>query len=516
MSTTGATSIKFRILFVYLFLSSFCQAQNESKPDNMAAYQMTFDELYFEQIYKYPHSTLKVASGASFSLLKDLHPPRYEVRSIYFRDGTIDTLHRKVVSVWVELDTPKLIDSIKIATKHWLPTSYQKHTLSYGDKVMAEGGTMQFDSINSNYIHILFDNLAGKVYKVEALNKDGKVLSPLSINKGTFGMPESFSTTSTKTFYSGWFEGNIDMVNVYVGENIRTIENDLIIYNCYDMPDIICVRNRDGLYGFIDQTGKEVIPFQYKEKEQINSVYYTLDLDNYFLNIRERKLEKLDIDTMAYLNYNMIMGSYTNTQWAIFNDKGKPITRFLYDRAIMLGNSDKLIITTRNEHADYENTLGLMDIAGKIIFDDELSNIGELEENRILLKKDLKPFAFADGDGNIVIPLDDYDAVGYFSDGLAAVSKNRLQGYINELGKIVIPLQYSGAYPFENGITMVRDTDGNRGLINKQGEIIVPFEASYGTIEYHNDERIYVIDNTEKNSIKYNSFGVRIREEEMK
>ena len=52
-----------------------------------------------------------------------------------------------------------------------------------------------------------------------------------------------------------------------------------------------------------------------------------------------------------------------------------------------------------------------------------------------------------------------YDYVWPFSEGLARVSLNKKQGYIDKTGKLVIPCQYEGASDFSEGVASVYPSD---------------------------------------------------------
>ncbi len=66
---------------------------------------------------------------------------------------------------------------------------------------------------------------------------------------------------------------------------------------------------------------------------------------------------------------------------------------------------------------------------------------------------------------------------GFFSEGLAAVCKNGKWGYIDSLGRLLIPCQYDEASGFSEGLAKVKK-DGKYGAINKTGKIEIPIEWS--------------------------------------
>ncbi len=75
-----------------------------------------------------------------------------------------------------------------------------------------------------------------------------------------------------------------------------------------------------------------------------------------------------------------------------------------------------------------------------------------------------------------------YDYIGKASEGLIRVKigtfPNFACGYINELGKEVIPLVYTGAKDFHEGLAAVKIGDwsmGKWGFINTQGKLVIPY-----------------------------------------
>jgi len=75
-----------------------------------------------------------------------------------------------------------------------------------------------------------------------------------------------------------------------------------------------------------------------------------------------------------------------------------------------------------------------------------------------------------------------YEDAKQFSEGLGAVKINKMYGYINIKGEIVINPQFGNALEFHDGKAEVVNYDNGYpsvGVINKAGNIIVPFERYY-------------------------------------
>ena len=95
--------------------------------------------------------------------------------------------------------------------------------------------------------------------------------------------------------------------------------------------------------------------------------------------------------------------------------------------------------------------------------------------------------------GKIVIPAQ-YRRAWVFSEGLAAVQKNGMIGFINRKGDVVIPFRYPyhgnplSSFVFDNGHCIVADTTGKCGVINRKGEWVI--QPKYDNIDAYEE---YVI-----------------------
>ena len=98
----------------------------------------------------------------------------------------------------------------------------------------------------------------------------------------------------------------------------------------------------------------------------------------------------------------------------------------------------------------------------------------------------LKRLGYYDKNGREAFTLDinEYGAIGRFSDGLAiVVTKDGKCGFIDTSGKVVIPCTYSDATGFYGGCASVADSSGKYGYIDKSGKTIIPFQYNYAYYE---------------------------------
>lgn len=126
-------------------------------------------------------------------------------------------------------------------------------------------------------------------------------------------------------------------------------------------------------------------------------------------------------------------------------------------------------------------------------FMDELENDYIRQTSIFLPIKKSGLWGFINEDGvEMIEPV--YAEVNYFSEGLAAVSKNEKYGYVNKSGKVMIPFMWDDAEAFKNNCAVV-SKENKFGLINKSGEFLIPLEYEELTEPV---EDICVVMNNEK------------------
>jgi hypothetical protein len=132
------------------------------------------------------------------------------------------------------------------------------------------------------------------------------------------------------------------------------------------------------------------------------------------------------------------------------------------------------------------NKIGFIDRNGqfKINPQFEIDTLGmdaiigtEFSEGLAVVRQN-KLFGFIDTTGKMVIKAQ-YEDLHSFKEGLASFQQNKKWGFIDKKGKIVIKPQFDQAYYFENGLAEIRkfnqgdiDYPSLAGYVNKNGEII--------------------------------------------
>jgi hypothetical protein len=197
--------------------------------------------------------------------------------------------------------------------------------------------------------------------------------------------------------------------------------------------------SRNGFKGYIDNTGKEVIPLIYD---------YALDFSDGLAKVRN--------DGYSY--------SY---KWGCIDKTGKEVISLIYTDISHF--SDGLAWVLNDGYK-----WGCIDKTGKEVIPFIYDEAGGFSEGLAAVRKDNR-WGFIDKAGKEVIPCIydevyiDYNKAGGFSDDLARVRKDGEWGYIDKTGKEVIFFPENLA--FLDGLASAT-WDNQKGFIDKEGYFI--------------------------------------------
>jgi len=188
-----------------------------------------------------------------------------------------------------------------------------------------------------------------------------------------------------------------------------------------------------GPFGFIDKTGKIVIPVKLARARPFS--------------------EGLAFASGA--KYGFIDKS---GRWAITADS-KQFTGDFHEGLARFCHS-------RNERLE-----GFIDKKGNVAIPARFQGLGDFSEARAPFKTKNNRYGFIDKTGTVAIRAR-YEKVGPFKDGLATVLQDSRWGYINREGLVVIPPKYEQALEFSCGLAAVKVAE-KWGYIDKTGKTAI-------------------------------------------
>ncbi len=208
-----------------------------------------------------------------------------------------------------------------------------------------------------------------------------------------------------------------------------------------------------GKYGYINDEGETVIPIMYDE----------VDVPNH----------------SDYWDGRGLMPVCINSKWGYINYHGEVVVPIEYDAVSSYRNYTGVLTVKK------EGLYGVFNLKGDALLPIQFKTIeGDYFKKNVFAVNMGGKYGFYDSNYQLVIPCK-YDYVSGFSeeDGLCAVGIDGKYGFINKDGEEVIPLIYDFADSFHHGLAPVIK---NRilGFINPKGAIVVPHQYKYSLLSY--------------------------------
>lgn len=285
----------------------------------------------------------------------------------------------------------------------------------------------------------------------------------------------------------------------------ESVENPVIDENLYVEPDsykyLARVQDDNGLYGYINEYGTEVIPCEYIRagdfKQNGLAMVAKSEHECGYIDKDGKEIIPLQYDNAAAFPAGNILGVAMETgtsieNWAFFNCKGEQLTEFEYQyegQPIAWENSDTVMIVSKSsENNSFEYQYGVIDDKGNEIIpvSDQVIDItkplgesGLIAVGRMQKNGSIK-YGYLNSQNEIDIPFEYEDARNFCNNGLAAVKKNGVWGYIDKRGMTQISFKYEEAEDFgENGLAFVK-TSNTSSYINENGEDVLIGEWESG------------------------------------
>ena len=194
-----------------------------------------------------------------------------------------------------------------------------------------------------------------------------------------------------------------------------------------------------GTWGFIDKTGRTVIPPQFTDASSFSEGLAAVKVEN---------------------------------AWGFIDTAGKVVIRPQFDAVFPFSQRRAAVRIGRDT--------GYIDSTGAAATPMHFSTMLPFREGRAAVSSGpagppgspSPSWGYIDLDGKVVVA-PQHDRVSYFSEGLAAVARDGKAGFIDATGAVVIPLQFERAHPFASGRAGVK-INGKWGYIDRTGTIVIP------------------------------------------
>ncbi len=270
---------------------------------------------------------------------------------------------------------------------------------------------------------------------------------------------------------------------------------NIIIQPINEAPNLFkngyCVLENNNKMGLIDTKGNIIIQPLYEKCSNVEGDYVSLK-DGFYSN--ERK----------------------NKPYA-FNSSSKK-TFFLEDETnpnidFQFSGIDGILITRLYDKTNSSSSYGLKNINNEILLPNIYKEIEKIDDNILRVKTKDNLYGLVNTKTWILLPT--YDRLYKFNDEVSLIQKGDKWGYIDKLGKEILPVVYDYADNFMNGYAGVRSKK-DFSIINKAGQSIISSPIlkkllnavnGYFLVEATNDS-VYIININGKNqSIVANEIG---------
>ena len=244
-----------------------------------------------------------------------------------------------------------------------------------------------------------------------------------------------------------------------------------------DFEEGMSLVTLNGKVGYIDNTGREIIPCKY----EFGSGIFREGLAKVRLNKKYGYIDKTGhvVIPLKYDNADFFHDGLgcvkRNDLWGFVDRKGNEVISCKYNSFLPPRFSDGLALV----YSSY------IDKKERVVIPYKFEGIGNFREGLACVRQNGK-YGFVDKKGNEVVPCK-YDWANDYSEGLASVKLNGKYGYIDKTGQLIISCKYdSVGYSHHGGVThdyslfsegyACMKLKGKYGIIDKVGNEVIPFK----------------------------------------
>ena len=190
--------------------------------------------------------------------------------------------------------------------------------------------------------------------------------------------------------------------------------------------ELIPQEDSNGKWGFVDEQGRTVIPFQYDDVWPFCEGLAAVELNSKygFINKQGRTVIPFQYDDV-WSFCEGLAAVELNGKCGFIDKRGRTLIPFRYDGARSFSEGVAMM--------KLNGKYGCIDKQGRTVISFQYDDVWSFSEGLAGVKLKGK-YGYIDKQGNTVIPIQ-YGDAGFFSDGLARVKLNGIAGYINTRGK---------------------------------------------------------------------------------
>lgn len=260
---------------------------------------------------------------------------------------------------------------------------------------------------------------------------------------------------------------------------VDTLGNEVVPFEyrfARDFHQGLALASMDQRVGYIDKKGLFRIPMRYDEGERVDKGFIIVDSAFHLgvIDLSDKTILPFHFEKITRLSSGLFLTQRLSDQhYQLFNDKGIEVSE-AYPFATGLKNGYTII--------GKDGKKGLIDPQAKQAIPlsyQDITPLSELSSNRFYRVKKDRKWGVISAKEEILIPMK-YDYIGPLSGGrILFVQGKKKYGYFDHQGKKVIRAKFRVYKGYQQDANFevfakVRNSKGNYGLIDKRGKKIFP------------------------------------------
>ncbi len=242
-------------------------------------------------------------------------------------------------------------------------------------------------------------------------------------------------------------------------------------------------KNKDGVYGYIDENGTLVIEPKYDMAYPFKNNKALVSLLGKWIYIDKmgNLIEKLRYSDVFQVS-DKLLGFKENGLYGFMDASGQVIHTAQFSNVTSTDFQDgKGFVKKPFVLIEKQKKIGIMDFEGKILTIPQYDNIYPFSEERAVVKSN-ELYGCIDKSGKIIVPVN-YKYMGEkYKEGLIKFSNGGASGgFLDVDGNIVLEHKYHGFNDFSDGLVKVSNASyGNIGYMDKTGKLVIPIKFKEG------------------------------------
>lgn len=294
-----------------------------------------------------------------------------------------------------------------------------------------------------------------------------------------------------------WIEKQLSSSSIQLDIHMLSSSYQMV-YDFYDGYAVVV--NKDGLYGYIDEYGNEVIPCKYEYAYPFeNSHAQIKDENGYgYIDKEEKELFSNRYPTPFYFEEGLARVQGENGYGYIDKTGEEKIPcRFEYAADFHDGRA----------RVRENGLIGYINKEGEFVIPCRYLEAFDFHEGYAVVLNQYGQYGCIDKNGKEKIPCI-YRYISDFHEGLAIIEDEYGKyGYIDKAGNEVIPCKYKNAFDFHDGRARVQNEDGSYEYIDKTGKHVSDLNSSTDKLDndlsvMHDRGHYYIIRKRSKIELK--------------